>query len=346
MSTLTVANIADPVNAGVFFPIPPRTVTLPGTDNSTSVATTAYVRSAVSAAVGFPITLGSTTVNGGATVSGVVGLAINNSVIGGTTPAAASFTTLTSTSTTTLAATTASSLSCANVSLTGGSINGTPIGGTTPSTAAFTTLSATGTVNFSSSPSVQVPTAAPGTSSNVVASTAFVANAVGGSGGSVVALAAPPGAVCLFAMAVTSSPPTGWLKANGASVLRTDFPNLFAVIGTMFGSVDGTHFTLPDFRGEFLRCFDDGRGVDSGRTIGSWQQATRVLSAMYAGRGWDSIPDPGYNSIAADLDSANELVFNNSEETFGTGGDYNVGVQVYAARVRVRNYALLACIKY
>lgn len=37
----------------------------------------------------------------------------------------------------------------------------------------------------------------------------------------------------------------GTLAANGASVLRTDFPDLFAKYGTTFGSVDSLHFTLP-----------------------------------------------------------------------------------------------------
>lgn len=41
----------------------------------------------------------------------------------------------------------------------------------------------------------------------------------------------------------------GWLLADGRSVLRTDYPDLFALIGTTFGAADGTHFTLPDYRG-------------------------------------------------------------------------------------------------
>ena len=45
---------------------------------------------------------------------------------------------------------------------------------------------------------------------------------------------------------------TGWLFCDGRSMLRTDYPNLFAVIGTTFGAVDGTHFTLPDYQGRFL----------------------------------------------------------------------------------------------
>ena len=71
-----------------------------------------------------------------------------------------------------------------------------------------------------------------------------------------------------------STAPAGWLKANGAAVSRTTYADLFAAIGTTFGAGDGsTTFNLPDLRGEFLRGWDDARGVDSGRTFGSWQDS-------------------------------------------------------------------------
>lgn len=49
----------------------------------------------------------------------------------------------------------------------------------------------------------------------------------------------------------TGTAPPGWLLCQGQSLLRTDFPALFAVIGTTYGAVDGTHFTLPDLRQRF-----------------------------------------------------------------------------------------------
>lgn len=78
-----------------------------------------------------------------------------------------------------------------------------------------------------------------------------------------------PGSVATFAMA---TPPRGWLKCNGEAVSRDDYPRLFAAIGTLHGDGDGsTTFNLPDMRGEFPRGLDDGRGVDSGRALGSHQ---------------------------------------------------------------------------
>jgi microcystin-dependent protein len=56
----------------------------------------------------------------------------------------------------------------------------------------------------------------------------------------------PVGSVIEFA---GSSAPTGWLVCGGQSLSRTDYAALFAVIGTAYGSVDGSSFSLPDCRG-------------------------------------------------------------------------------------------------
>ena len=57
-------------------------------------------------------------------------------------------------------------------------------------------------------------------------------------------------------------------------VSRATYPALFAAIGTTFGAGDSvTTFGLPDTRGEFLRGWDNTRGVDAGRGFGSWQAA-------------------------------------------------------------------------
>lgn len=57
--------------------------------------------------------------------------------------------------------------------------------------------------------------------------------------------------------------PTGWSLCDGSSQLRVGaFAALFAVIGTAFGTADGTHFNLPDFRGRFMRGVDGAAGRD------------------------------------------------------------------------------------
>ncbi|HDV3480474.1 TPA: tail fiber protein [Escherichia coli] len=60
----------------------------------------------------------------------------------------------------------------------------------------------------------------------------------------------------------SATPPTGWLKCNGAAFSSEMYPNLAKVYPTL---------KLPDLRGEFIRGWDDGRGMDAGRTILSAQ---------------------------------------------------------------------------
>lgn len=79
----------------------------------------------------------------------------------------------------------------------------------------------------------------------------------------------PIGGGCLHFSTVV---PTGFLECNGVAISRTTYAALFAVIGTTFGPGDGlTTFQLPDCRGEFIRGWDNGRGVDPARTFGSAQ---------------------------------------------------------------------------
>ncbi|MEI7890931.1 MAG: tail fiber protein [bacterium] len=54
--------------------------------------------------------------------------------------------------------------------------------------------------------------------------------------------------------------PAGWLTCDGASYLRADYPDLFATIGTKYGSDDGTHFNVPNLKGRVPT------GLDSGQT--------------------------------------------------------------------------------
>jgi microcystin-dependent protein len=84
----------------------------------------------------------------------------------------------------------------------------------------------------------------------------------------------PAGQIAYFAR---NAAPAGWLKANGAAVSRAAYADLFAAIGTTFGGGDGFNtFNLPDLRGEFIRGWDDARGVDIGRNFASWQGSQNI----------------------------------------------------------------------
>lgn len=96
------------------------------------------------------------------------------------------------------------------------------------------------------------------------------------------------------AYSTLSTQPVGrWIKGNGSALSRTAYADLFAAASASsnyvsqalkdadpetyagyYGDGDGsTTFTLPDLRAEFIRGWDDGRGIDAGRAFGSWQDS-------------------------------------------------------------------------
>ena len=160
----------------------------------------------------------------------------------------------------------------------------------------------------------------------------------------------PSGAVLYFA---GQTAPAGWLKANGAAVSRTAYAALFAAISTTYGAGDGiTTFNLPDLRGEFMRGWDDGRGIDRGRAFGSAQgDAIRNITGSI---------DVGNNSGHQLFDVATATgalaISRKHWKTWTSdtrdGGDAPAAFNFDASRVvptapenRPRNIALLACIK-
>lgn len=66
----------------------------------------------------------------------------------------------------------------------------------------------------------------------------------------------------------SATAPAGWLKYNGAAFDKARYPKLAAVYPSG---------VLPDLRGEFIRGWDDGRGVDAGRVLLVPQGATHVM---------------------------------------------------------------------
>ncbi|EHH4504492.1 tail fiber protein [Escherichia coli] len=71
----------------------------------------------------------------------------------------------------------------------------------------------------------------------------------------------------------SATPPTGWLKCNGAAFSAEEYPELAKAYPTN---------KLPDLRGEFIRGWDDGRGVDAGREILSAQgDAIRNITGTF-----------------------------------------------------------------
>jgi phage-related tail fiber protein len=87
------------------------------------------------------------------------------------------------------------------------------------------------------------------------------------------ASALPVGAMVPFPL---DKNPPGFLEVDGSVKSIAVYPDLAAYLGTTFntGGEGAGNFRLPESRGEFLRGWDHGRGVDAGRTLGSWQKGS------------------------------------------------------------------------
>ena len=131
----------------------------------------------------------------------------------------------------------------------------------------------------------------------------------------------PTGSIQWFA---GNTVPAGWLKCDGSSYSTTAKAALFSAIGIMYGG-SGGNFNVPDLRGEFIRGWDDSRGIDSGRGMGSNQG--------------EAIQSHAHSVFHASGGSGNNMAF---------GSGYGVGYSTGAAggpETRPRNVALMAIIK-
>ncbi|OSL59876.1 phage tail-collar fiber domain-containing protein, partial [Escherichia coli] len=110
----------------------------------------------------------------------------------------------------------------------------------------------------------------------------------------------------------SATPPTGWLKCNGAAFSAEEYPELAKAYPTN---------KLPDLRGEFIRGWDDGRGVDSSRGLLTSQDHLFAshghwFDKYYALTGFD--PTGGRFVVTAD--AFGELITANSISTVSVGG--------------------------
>ena len=156
----------------------------------------------------------------------------------------------------------------------------------------------------------------------------------------------PAGAVQPFAM---STPPTGWLKCNGQEISRTTYAALFTAIGTTYGAGDGsTTFNVPDLRGEFVRGWDDSRGIDTGRTLASSQADSLEGHTHDVDVSASQLSGPATNPTPADPNVGGLLYTTDSDATVYTFSDAGTDTtdSTGGTETRPRNIALNYCIKY
>jgi len=148
-----------------------------------------------------------------------------------------------------------------------------------------------------------------------------------------------------------TSAPAGFLKENGALYSKTTYAALWAFAQASgrvvseanwqatdwgaFSDYDEDNFRVPDSRGEFVRGLDDGRGVDSGRTLGSFQnhQIQDHTHSSVSGQNGGILADTSSGSGA--------FYYQNQAISTGQPNSGNHG-----SETRPRNVSKLACIKY
>ncbi|MGE7992561.1 phage tail protein, partial [Pseudomonas sp. NPDC089554] len=138
----------------------------------------------------------------------------------------------------------------------------------------------------------------------------------------------PVGSIMPFPKATV---PAGYLELDGSVQNGATYPDLFAYLGTSFntGGEPAGFFRLPDARGEFLRGWDHGRGIDVGRALGTYQ-ADEFKSHTHA------------QQAKTILGQSSGIGINSGVSPYSEGG---VTQATGGVETRPRNLAVMLCIK-
>ncbi|MGR3893014.1 tail fiber protein [Pseudomonas sp. 1176_21] len=157
----------------------------------------------------------------------------------------------------------------------------------------------------------------------------------------------------MAALPVNKIPP-GWLEVDGSAQSIAAYPDLAAFLGGAFnnGTEPAGYFRLPESRGEFLRGWDHGRGIDAGRELGSWQKGS--VHSFDIGPAVGSVADRSGATTATDARSglgydAGERADYTLAQTVSVAGSNVTGItdssEIAWGATRPRNVAVMWCIK-
>ncbi len=130
----------------------------------------------------------------------------------------------------------------------------------------------------------------------------------------------PIGSIIAYGAGLPATPDI--LVCDGSSYLRSDYPDLFAAIGTVWGTVDISHFNVPDLRSRALVDAGQGSGLSlrvAGQTFGEeTHQLTTPELASHAHTLQDFLPTSTAVPPPLDAGIPGPHIFN---QTGTTGGD-------------------------
>jgi microcystin-dependent protein len=130
----------------------------------------------------------------------------------------------------------------------------------------------------------------------------------------------------------TETAPDGYLRCDGSSLTRVEYPDLFDVIGTTYGNENVYTFNLPNTKGLFFRDLDGGRGLDPSRALSNSYQSDTFKEHNH------SLPNPCEVGISDNADDRDVMVPGGSSVTGNAGIDNT--------ETRPKNFAIVTFIKY
>lgn len=110
-----------------------------------------------------------------------------------------------------------------------------------------------------------------------------------------------------------STVPTGCLAMNGQRFDKSRYPKLALIYPSG---------TLPDMRGEFIRGLDNGRGVDEGRQVLSWQRDSLKSHTHNVSLGVYDY-EKAYNRVAT-----SDISYHRDSNGWGTNGVDGLAVKM------------------
>jgi len=141
----------------------------------------------------------------------------------------------------------------------------------------------------------------------------------------------PTGGIMMFSV---SGVPTGWLECDGRDLSINDYSVLYEVIGQNYKTITldtNSRFQIPDMRGLFVRGWDNLKGIDTGRSLGTIQE--------------DLLKDHTHSIDLVRGYLQSNANTNTPEGVYGNGSTGNVAGGLGGSETRPKNIALVYCIK-
>ena len=127
----------------------------------------------------------------------------------------------------------------------------------------------------------------------------------------------PPGSIIAFAGA---TPPSGFLLCNGTTENKEDYPDLWPVLGNLYGTSTDTTFVLPDLRTRVVRHVGPGYDLAG---MGGKDNVTLISNNLPAHTHPVTITDPGHSHLQWSSGSVAGGISGNA----AAGSQFNINTQ-------------------